>query len=96
MLRCWAFMALAGLPLAGHATERIQTGAAACSSCHAATVTAAGNRQIPDLAGQSAEVLTEKLLAFRAGTLEATVMTRIARGFDEAELRAIARALTSP
>ncbi len=56
-------------------------GAASCSGCHGATL---------PLTGRTAQDLTETLSAFRSGAREATVMGRIAKGFDPNELNAIA------
>ena len=61
-------------------------GALVCSGCHAA-VTPPG---FPPLAGRPAADLEDKLLAYRAGTLPATVMDRLARGFSPGELKSIA------
>lgn len=69
------------------------TVAAACGSCHGAEAEPGG---IPRLTGQPARLLEEKLLAYRRGSLQGTLMNRIARGFDEAELKAIAAVLGTP
>jgi sulfide dehydrogenase cytochrome subunit len=69
-------------------------GAAACSGCHA--VPARAGAAIPSLAGRPAEEIAEQLLAFRQGEGSPTVMDRIARGFSEAELRAIAEWVARP
>ena len=60
-------------------------GASSCSGCHAAITTA-----IPSLRGLTAEQIATAMLAFRAGERVATVMDRIARGFSEPEIAAIA------
>lgn len=70
--------------------------AAACSSCHGHQGAAESNRNIPRLDTQTAANLERKLLEYRSGTLQGTLMNRIARGFSEAELRAIAAALAQP
>jgi cytochrome subunit of sulfide dehydrogenase len=56
-------------------------GATGCSGCH--------GKEAP-IAGHNASELTAKLLAFRSGQRQSTVMQRIAKGFDAAELTAIA------
>ncbi len=56
-------------------------GASSCSGCHG---TAA------PIAGHNAKELTDALVAFRSGARPSTVMGRIAKGFDTAELSAIA------
>ncbi len=89
---------LLALPLVGMAAEPPATidwatVAAACSSCHGPQRTA--ESRIPLLGNQPVAVLERKLLKYRTGELQGTVMNRIARGFDEAELRAIARVLAA-
>ena len=63
-------------------------GAAACSGCHAAG--AATATSISRLYGRDAGELMTAMSGFRDGSLPATVMTRIAKGFSDDELRAIA------
>ena len=63
-------------------------GASSCSGCHAlnpALVTA-----IPRLAGRSAAELAGQMQAFRNGQRPSTVMGRIAKGFSDPEIEAIA------
>lgn len=59
-------------------------GATSCLGCHAG----AGNA-LPSLNGRSASDIEAAMTAFRAGAREATVMDRIAKGFDDAETKAI-------
>jgi cytochrome c553 len=59
-------------------------GASSCSGCHG------GVAPIPVLAGKDAGEIVVALDAFRAGTKEATVMDRIAKGFTHDETVAIA------
>lgn len=63
-------------------------GAAACSGCHATGTTAAP--PMSRLYGRDAGDITTAMTGFRDGSLPATVMTRIAKGFSDDELRAIA------
>ena len=63
-------------------------GAAACSGCHASGATATSS--ISRLYGRDAGEITTAMAGFRDGSLPATVMTRIAKGFSDDELRAIA------
>lgn len=63
-------------------------GAAACSGCHA--VPAREGAAMPSLVGLDAERIAAAMLAYRRGEGAPTVMDRIARGFTEAEIRAIA------
>jgi sulfide dehydrogenase cytochrome subunit len=61
-------------------------GASACSGCHPAS-SAAG---VPALAGRDAQEIVTQMRAFRSGQRDATVMDRIAKGYSEAEIEAIA------
>ena len=63
-------------------------GASSCTGCHAlnpALVTA-----IPRLPGHSAAELAAQMQAFRNGQRPSTVMGRIAKGFSDREIEAIA------
>jgi cytochrome c553 len=70
------------------AVEATPAGAAACSGCHAAASGVAS--PVPRLAGLDAALIVQAMQAFRAGTRPATVMDRIAKGFNDAEIQAIA------
>ncbi len=63
-------------------------GASSCSGCHAAN--AAVQTPVPRLVGRPAAEIVAALQAFRAGQRPATVMDRIAKGFSESEIAAIA------
>ena len=63
-------------------------GAASCSGCH--TSGAAAATSVSRLYGRDAGEITTAMTGFRDGSLPATVMTRIAKGFTDDELRAIA------
>lgn len=63
-------------------------GAASCSGCHSTAATAAS--PIPRLYGRNAGDITTAMAGFRDGSLPATVMNRIAKGFSDDESRAIA------
>jgi cytochrome c553 len=62
-------------------------GAASCSGCHSSAATASS---IARLYGRDAGDITTAMAGFRDGSLPATVMNRIAKGFTDDELRAIA------
>jgi len=66
------------------------SGALSCSGCHGA---AGGD--IPSLSGLSADEITEAMGAFKSGARPATLMNRLAKGFNETETRAIAQWLAS-
>ena len=63
-------------------------GAASCSGCHTSGAAAASS--VSRLYGRDAGEITTAMTGFRDGSLPATVMTRIAMGFTDDELRAIA------
>jgi sulfide dehydrogenase cytochrome subunit len=62
-------------------------GAASCSGCHSAGASASS---IPRLYGRAAGDIVTAMAGFRDGSLPATVMNRIAKGFSDDESRAIA------
>ena len=62
-------------------------GATSCSGCHSPGAAAS---VIPRLYGRDAGDITTAMAGFRDGSRPATVMNRIAKGFTDDELRAIA------
>lgn len=71
---------------AGPEQAAAQTSAAACSGCHAPI----SDGPIPSLTGRPAEDIVAAMAAFRSGERETTVMDRIAKGYSDEEIRAIA------
>lgn len=65
--------------------------ATSCSSCHGASVSLA----IPSLRDLSSEQIALKMINYRNQTTEGTLMPRIARGYSEQEIRAIASSLAN-
>jgi cytochrome c553 len=67
---------------------RVRVWAASCAACHGT----GGSAQtgIPPIAGQDKAVLQQKLLAYKAGTLPATVMHQHAKGYTDEELAHLA------
>jgi cytochrome c553 len=63
-------------------------GAASCSGCHSPGAT--GTSSISRLYGRDAGDIVTAMAGFRDGSLPATVMNRIAKGFSDDESRAIA------
>lgn len=63
-------------------------GAASCSGCHSTGATA--DSSVSRLYGRDAGEITAAMAGFRDGSLPATVMNRIAKGFSDDESRAIA------
>ncbi|AMD01362.1 MULTISPECIES: c-type cytochrome [Halomonas] len=86
---------LVGLPLTAQAEEtfsdaQLEVMAGGCASCHGTDGRLASS--VPSIAGRPAEVLTSRLLDFKHEQVdEVTVMDRIAKGFTDAELEALAR-----
>jgi sulfide dehydrogenase cytochrome subunit len=76
--------ALAGGTDAGAAGVRPPPGASSCTGCHAE------GSAMGVLAGRPEAEIVGALDAFRSGTRAATIMNRIAKGFDEQESQAIA------
>jgi cytochrome c553 len=70
------------------AAAEMPPGASSCSGCHSAS--ASVKTPVAPLAGRPAAQTIAALQAFRAGTRPATVMDRIAKGFSDEEIAAIA------
>jgi cytochrome c553 len=68
--------------------EDAPPGAASCSGCHPAAANV--DTPAPRLAGKEAGAIAAAMLAFRSGQRPATVMDRIAKGFSDEEVEAIA------
>ncbi|MDE2229307.1 MAG: c-type cytochrome [Alphaproteobacteria bacterium] len=63
--------------------------AAACTTCHGEGGIS-GNRVVPNLAGQSETYLTAALEAYRIGTRQDALMSRIAHGLSAADIKQLA------
>ncbi|TMJ52618.1 MAG: cytochrome C [Alphaproteobacteria bacterium] len=63
-------------------------GAASCWGCHPASATF--DTPVPLIFGRKPDDIVAAMLAFRAGERSSTVMGRIAKGFSDDEIRAIA------
>jgi sulfide dehydrogenase cytochrome subunit len=79
---------LASAGAASAASVEPPAGAAACSGCHAAGANVA--TPVPRLVGRNAAEIVTQMQAFRDGKREGTIMTRIAKGFTDPEIQAIA------
>jgi cytochrome subunit of sulfide dehydrogenase len=79
---------LVSIATAAAGTPEPPVGAAACSGCHPAS--AAVETSVPVLAGRKAEDIVAQMRAFRSGQRQATVMDRIAKGYSDPEVEAIA------
>lgn len=70
--------------------EQLEVMAGGCASCHGTDGRLAG--AVPAIAGRPASLLESRMLAFKADEVEdTTVMNRIAKGFSDEELAALAR-----
>ena len=70
------------------AAQEPPAGAAQCSGCHAASTKV--DTAIPRLVGRPAADIIAQMQAFKSGQKPSTVMERIAKGFTETEVQAIA------
>jgi len=59
-----------------------------CHSCHGTDGHSVG--AMPSIAGKSPDYITDALMRFRDGKKPSTVMARIAKGFTDAEIKALA------
>ena len=81
------FLAATTDPMSAAAAEA-PPGASSCSGCHPASSAVA--TPVKRLVGRPAAQIVAALEAFRTGQRPATVMDRIAKGFSESEIAAIA------
>lgn len=66
--------------------------AATCSGCHVKAVTEGG---FPSIYGRPAAETRDLLLSFRSGQRDGTVMNRLAKGYDDAEIALLSNYLAS-
>jgi len=83
-----AGLLLAGMLGAPAALAQAPLAAEGCYGCHGPAGAGAG--AIPAIAGRDAADLRAAMLAFRANERPGTIMGRVARGYTEAEIAAIA------
>lgn len=67
--------------------------AGSCANCHGTDGHSPG--AIPSLAGKAEADLLKSLTGFKSGQAKATVMTRLAKGYSDAQLAALARYFAS-
>jgi cytochrome subunit of sulfide dehydrogenase len=79
------------LTLAGHTSAAgsadAPPGALSCSGCHPA---GRADTPVPRLIGRNPADIVTAMQAFKSGQLPSTVMDRIAKGFSDDEVKAIA------
>jgi sulfide dehydrogenase cytochrome subunit len=89
-----AAIAAAAIPLP--ALGQAPTGAAAplaaqgCIGCHGSNGAGMAAGGVPAIAGQDAQGLAAALIAFRGNERPGTIMNRVARGYSDAEIAAVA------
>jgi cytochrome c553 len=88
MVFCTGLLPCTGLLCAVVAAAEAPRGAASCSGCHAANSNV--DTPVPRLAGQDPAAMVAAMQAYRSGQRPATVMDRIAKGFSDDEIKAIA------
>jgi sulfide dehydrogenase cytochrome subunit len=64
--------------------------ASTCANCHGTQGRAVDGASVPGLAGMPASYIVEQMRAFKAGTRPATVMHQLSKGYNEAQIDAIA------
>ena len=64
--------------------------AATCANCHGTQGRAVDAAAVPGLAGMPAAYIVEQMRAFKSGARPATVMHQLAKGFNDAQIDAIA------
>ena len=75
---------------AGPSVQDISLIAGTCANCHGPDGRSTGG--IPSLRGVHERHLLQRLQAFKAGTAtDATVMTRLMKGYDDAQIQALAQ-----
>lgn len=86
---CWLPILSLVLAAVGSASAAdAPRGANSCTGCHAARPGIAD--ALPSLKGRKASEIAEAMLAFKQDHKPATVMNRIAKGFSDSEINAIA------
>ena len=83
-----AAIGLISIAAAVVASAEPPAGAAACSGCHPASTRVTS--PVPRLAGRDSAAIVKAMQDFRSGARAGTVMDRIAKGFTDEEIQAIA------
>ena len=83
-----AAIALLAVAAAVVASAEPPAGAVSCSGCHPAS--ARVSSPVPRLAGQDRAAIVRAMQDFRSGQRAGTVMDRIAKGFTDDEIQALA------
>jgi len=88
MMTRFTVATLAVLLGTGAALAEGPPGAASCSGCHAAS--ARVETPVPPIKGRSQADIADAMIEYKSGKRPGTIMDRIAKGFSDEEIRAIA------
>ena len=88
LLAATALAVTAGTAVTATAQDKPFALALSCAACHGTDGKSPG--AIPTIAGRSAKDIKDALTAFKAGTRPSTVMTRLAKGYTDPEIDALA------
>ena len=90
VLAATAVLATAQTVHAQDAGLQVRSWAATCSACHGTDGKALAGGAMVRLAGLEAPYIAEQMRAFRDGKRPATVMHQIAKGYNDAQIDALA------
>lgn len=77
------------MPVLAVAESDMRLMAASCAACHG-TNGHSQSEHMPSIAGLETDYFVERMLAFKAGEADSTVMHHHATGYSEAEIRKLA------
>jgi cytochrome subunit of sulfide dehydrogenase len=83
-----AAIAVGSIAAAGASFAEPPAGAASCTGCHPASTRVTS--PVPRLAGLDKAAIVRAMQEYRSGARSGTVMDRIAKGFTDEEIQAIA------
>jgi sulfide dehydrogenase cytochrome subunit len=83
-----AWLLASAVPASAAGSADAPAGATACSGCHATARSV--DTAVPRLFGRNPDEIVAAMHAFKSGERPATVMDRIAKGFSDDEIKAIA------
>ena len=68
----------------------VRTLAASCANCHGTDGKAVAGSPVPSLAGLDKTYFVAQMAAFQSGARPATVMHQLSKGFNDAQIQALA------
>ncbi len=87
-MKKWALLMLL-MPVLAIAEPDMRLMAASCAACHG-TNGHSQSEYMPSLAGLETDYFVQRMLAFKAGEADSTVMHHHATGYTDAEIRQLA------